>query len=395
MSNDKNRPADKKPPSGLSGFFKSVTDGIDDVVNEVKADLKAMTPPDQGDKKKQAEQEARNRNVMGLVGQSTAGLSENIVDSDVPPLPPEPDPTRPEDPKKAAPLGLPPGNLWAALRNPDYSPRLHSDACYHALTTADIEGYKRAVATESTAPFTMGILGMVLQAPLEEELDEGGVVVAEDMLLLTLLKALDEPRVYGAIGAGPRQLWPSLDALDEALTTLLNSHPKLIALGPLGIDEPFASYKLQQQKDQLALQLDIAADFALPVILTHRQSLPHMAQVLGQAEHLPPLIWMDVLTSEADAELVNRFNMSVIIRPELTAPDFPHAHLYRSIPSAKRLLGSGNALVAPHGFSGHFNQPKFLKNSLQAAAKMLFVPERDLLITCNTNLANLFQNKDN
>lgn len=394
MSQDNKNNPQKKPPSGLSGFFKQLTDSIDDVVNEVKADMKAMTPPSQTeDGKKAAEIAAKQSATLNVVFGSKAGVSEEIIDSDVPPLPPEPDPARPETTTKPQPLGLPPGNLWQALVNPQYSTRMRADTCYHALTMADIEGYKRAVAAESQAPFTMGVVGIVLQAPLEEELDEGGAVVAEDLLLLTLLKSLEEPRVYGAIGAGPRQVWPSLDALDEALTNLLNSNPKLIALGPVGIDEPFAPYKLNAQKDQLAVQLDIAADFGLPVILTHRQSAQHVASVLAQAEQLPPLIWLDVITTEEEAAMVAHYGMHVALRPEITTPNFPQAHLYRNIPANKRLLASGSALVAPHGFPGHFNQPKFLQNTVESATRMLFTSEKDLVQTTNANLAKLFQSQ--
>lgn len=379
----------KKKAGGLGAFINSLGSAIDDVVNEVKSDLKAMTPPEQPDKKKAEEQAAASSRIAGIIGQSTSGLAETTLDDDVPPLPPEPDMSAPRQPEKA-PATLPPGNLWQALGNPQYSTRLRTDACYHALTQADVENYRRSLASEKEAPFTMGICAMVLQAPLEEELEEGGTVLSEDLLLLSLLKALEETRMYGAIGAGPRQLWPSFDALDEALTTLLNTHPKLIALGPLGIDEPFAPYTLAQQKEQLAIQLDIAADFDLPVILTHRQSLRHVEDVLAQAEKLPQLIWMDVLQTEDDLALVKRFNMYVVLRPELTTPDFPAAHLYRTLPETHRLLASGSALVAPHGFQGHFNQPKFLQNTLTASTKVLFASEKDITLMTNRNLAGLF-----
>lgn len=384
----------QQPPSNSKnskpGFFKSLTGAIDDIVNEVKADMKAMTPPDAANGKKSAEQAAFNSRMADLLDQSKSGLAEEIVDApDVPALAPEPDANRPQSTPK--PTTLPPGNLWQALANPEYTGRLRADACYHALTSADVEGYRRAIAAETAVPFTMGIASIILQAPLEEELDEGGAIVSDDFLLISLLKALEETRLYGAIGAGPRQLWPNMDALDEALTTLLNAHPKLIALGPLGIDEPFAPYQLEQQQQQLAVQLDIAADFNLPVILSNRQSLPHMRTVLQQAPNLPPLIWLDVLTTEEELQLTKQFGMYVVIRPELTAPDFPTAHLYRNIPANKRLLASGSALVAPHGFQGHFNQPKFLQNTLQAASKLMFAPEKELTATVNRNLATLFQ----
>ncbi len=385
-----NNADNKKKPGGIGAFFNGISGAIDDVMNEVKADLKAMTPPDEAGKKKTAEREAANTRIASLIGQSTSGLEETIFDDPaVPALAPEADPNAPKQEEKPS-TSLPPGNLWLALVTPQFSTKLRTDACYHALTQADVENYRRALSSEKEAPFTMGICAVVLQAPLEEELEEGGTVLSEDMLLLSLLKSLEETRMYGAIGAGPRQLWPNFDALDESLTTLLNTHPKLIALGPLGIDEPFAPYHLEQQKEQLAIQLDIAADFDLPVILSHRQSLAHVRDVLEKAERLPQIIWLDVLTTEDDLNLVRQFNMYVVLRPEITAPDFPHVHLYRAVKEDHRLMASGSALVAPHGFQGHFNQPKFLKNTLQSAVKVLFAPEKEITLTTNANLAGLF-----
>lgn len=385
------KPDDKKKSGGLGAFINSLGSAIDEVVNEVKSDLKAMTPPDPKTDKKAAEQAEANSRVASILSQSTAGVFEEVDgEEDVPALAPEPDPTLPQAPKPV-PTGLPPGNLWQALSNPDYTRRLRTDACYHALTMADVENYRRALASETAAPFTIGVAAIVLQAPLEEELEEGGVLVGDDLLLVSLLKALEETRLYGAIGAGPRQIWPSLDALDEALTSLLNTHPKLIALGPVGIDETFAPYQLVKQQEQLALQLDIAADFNLPVIIQHRQSLQHLAAVLRAAPQLPQLIWLDVITSEEELALTKEFGMDVVLRPEITTPNFSGTAFYRNIPASKRLLASGNALVAPHGFSGHFNQPKFLQNTMQAAAKILFVQEAEITAVTNQNLATLFQ----
>lgn len=98
------------------------------------------------------------------------------------------------------------------------------------------------------------------------------------------------------------------------------------------------------------------------------------------------------MTTADELDIVQRFNMSVVLRPEITQPEFParSGPLYAGIKEEKLLLGSGSALVAPHGFQGHFNQPKFLHNSLIAGAKMLTYSERKLLSITNANLANLF-----
>lgn len=382
-------PAQSKPSKG-GGFFKSITGAIDEVMAEVKADMKAMTPPNTtDDAKRAAAQAAHNSQMAGIVSQSTGGLQEITVPGDVPSLPPEPQHAGQGGASAAAAQTLPPGNLWQALTNPEYSARLHADACYQSLTVADIENYRRAINAEKTAPFTMGLAAITLQAPLEEEGDDS--LAADDLLLTGLLKALEETRLYGAIGAGPRQIWPNLDVLDDALTNLLNNNPKLIALGPIGLDEPFAPYTIVQQQAQLAMQLEVAADFGVPVILTQRQSLAHMRQTLQGAQgSLPQLVWLEPIQSEEECKLVEDFAMYAVLRPELTTPGTASAEFYRRIAPNKLLLGSGSALVAPNGFAGHFNQPKFLKNTLTASARILGMSEDALLRQTNTNLAKLF-----
>lgn len=376
-SNANNR---KKKP----GFFSEISKSINEVMDEVKADIKAMTPPSKEGEKKQAERNAREAALTNMLGEATHGLAEETVDTGEPAAA-GPATAAPET-KPSGPLGLPAGNLWQALSNLEVSTRLHGDACFHALTAEDVENYRKAIMQEKAAPFTLGIVGINLQAELEDETPE---TRADDLLLQALLKALEEPRLYGAVGAGPRQLWNNLDNLDEHLTALLNQHPKLIAIGPVGIDEPFAPYLLEQQQQQLALQLDLAADFGLPAILTHRGSLAHIATVLAAAERLPQLIWLPPLDTPEEAGVVQRFGMHAVFTPEITAPGFPGQFLHQ-VPVGKVLLASGSALVAPHGFQGHFNQPRFLLNSLQASARLLGEKESLVLQTTNHNLAHLF-----
>lgn len=369
-----------------SGFFSEITSSLNEVMNEVKADLKAMTPPSKEGEKKQAELNIREAELSSMLGEATSGLAEETVPGTSTQRASTNTPQREEEPTKPAAKGLPVGNLWQALADLSVTTRLHGDACFHALTTEDIDNYRKATMQEKVAPFTLGIIGVNLQAELEDEMPE---TRADDLLLQALIKAMQEPRIYGAIGAGPRQLWDNLDHLDEHLTNLLNTHPKLIAVGPIGIDEPFAPYLLEQQQQQLALQLDLAADFGLPAILSHRGSLAHVVSVLEKAERLPPIIWLPTLDTPEEAEVVKRFAMHAVLSPEITAPNFPRDFISQ-VPVEKLLLASGSALVAPHGFSGHFNQPKFLLNSIQAGARLMYEKDESVLKTTNTNLAQLF-----
>ncbi|NBX85796.1 MAG: hypothetical protein EBQ80_00900 [Proteobacteria bacterium] len=387
------------------GFFKSITGALDEVINEVKADIKAMTPPDkQKGPQLSREQQQKAAQIQAVLSQNSSGLAETVMD-EAPEIPTEPEAAKPDteldtealnkaenQPEKSnKPAPLPTGNLWLALQEESLANRIRADACYHALTPADIRNYRKALQNEKASPLTLGIVAVNLPALTDEDLE---TKADPDIIVQALYEALDETRLFAAIGAGPRQLWSNPQALDDFLTQTLNDHPKIIAIGPIGLDEPFAPYTLPQQQEQLALQLEIAADFQLPVFLTNRKSHTAMADTLNATKtklgKLPPLVHFDAIQSKEDYDLARTFGMYLTIRPELTAPDFPHSGAYKSAPLKKLLLASGSALVAPHGHSGHFNQPKFLQNSLAATAKMLSMKELSLAATTNANLTTLF-----
>lgn len=389
----------KNEKKGLSGVLSSFTGAIDEIVDEVKRDLREMTPPDQQSnsvEKRKTELASKAVEIGKLFSPTGSAIAENTVGGETTETSA---PEQRKDDGLAKPvlnLDMPSGNLWQHLANPSQSSRLRADACYQALTAADVETYARAIGNESKPPYTLGLVAVSLPALTDEDLEIAGGADALDVLSQTLLKTLNEnPRLFGVVGAGPRQLWPDTQALDRFLTDLLNSHRKLIALGPVGIDEPFATYTVKQQQAQMAMQLEIAKDFGIPVLLTCRSSHAAMRSTLNDVKQrlggLPALVYLDVLNSAEDADLANEFDCMVLLRPEITKPDFAGRNFYKQMPTSRLLLASGSALVAPHGFAGHFNQPKFLENTIQAAAVLRGEPVERLMTAVNANLSKLFK----
>ncbi len=369
----------KQGKGTLGSVFGALSGALDDIVSEVKQDLKEMTPESAKplSARQKLMQEANQRS------QQMADPSMGLMMGDEPGQGPAP----------AAPAvanaGMPVGNLWHLLRQPGKQAQLRTDAVYQALTSADVESYAKALSSETQAPFTLGIIAANVNALTADEWQERP---PPDLLIQTLLRAVQfEPRLFGAIGAGPRQLWASLPTLDDYLVTLLNANRKIIALGPLGLDEPFAPYTLSQQQAQLVLQLEIALDFNIPALVYTRKSVGPLAEALARVERLPPLVYLDPLQADEDVALVERFGMYALMRPELTTPNFTGNNYYKTIPAERLLLASGSALVAPHGFAGHFNQPKFLENSLQAAAKMRGQDAAALGAQASVNLVEMLQ----
>lgn len=350
------------------GIFKSITGALDDIVKEVKQDLREMTPPASG--KPRPDTSALGETVRS----AAAGLSHIDVGGDEPA--PAFDALSLLAPKMT--------NPWSRLETPGH---VRVDAGFICAGADDGLAYASHLMTEQTAPYTLGIV-----------LEEAARLEDPDNALGRLMGK--EPRLFGAAAFGPRSLADDLDDLDERLTALLNANPKLIAVGLLALDEPYAPYTLPQQVRQLELQLDIARDFNLPAFIGHRRSLGPLAQCLLSAESLPPLVWADPLAAPEELELVKELNMSVLIRAELThAANTAYRELLLQVPENKRLLGGGSALVAAESRSGHRNGPEALPHILKAYTGLLGregdSAQKEQLEILNRNAQRLFYKPEN
>lgn len=343
----------------LSDLAGALGSAVGDVVREVKSDMAAMTPPATAKPKDSSD-------MMRTVAAASGGLAHVEVGGNTPP-----------EMEIAERAGEQPRMLsapWEAMLEPG---RIVVDGFFLASATEDVLRYMNSLAKEGVFPYTLALVA----------------VEASDAAQVDMLTGLmeSEPRLFGMVGAGPRHLAEDLDALDARLTELLNGHGKMIAFGPVGLDEPYAPYALKQQKVQLAMQLELAADFGLPTLVGHRRSLPHLAEVLAAQESLPPLVWADVLAEEAELELVMRYDMYVLVRPELTFEgQAMYKDLLMKVPAGRHILSSGGALVAPASRSGHPGGPENLLPTLKAYAELTGKPVNEVREALNRHARALF-----
>lgn len=353
------------PPDGSrkTGVFGSILQEVGDLVREVKQDYADMTPPESHAKGGKRAHETSSMDMMPSAASGVAVVGDDSTAS----YDDEPD----DDLAASKPSPFK-GNPWALLIEPG---RMRIGCGYLAAESNDILAYAVKLRMEERRPYT---LGMVAAPP---DVWDG---------VWDALAA--EPRLFGATGFGPRTLVEDPQDLDDTLTSLLNGNPKLVALGVLGLDEPYAPYALKAQQAQLRLQLDIAADFGIPAYIGHRRSLAPLAETLAEGG-LPTLIWADTLQDEAELAVVLQYDMHVLARPELThdtAAGGTYRALMKKVPPARQLLCSGSTLVAAAGQEGLRNNLSGLDASLKALAELMGEEKGQTVSRSNANAQRVF-----
>ncbi|MFZ2620550.1 MAG: TatD family hydrolase [Alphaproteobacteria bacterium] len=159
-----------------------------------------------------------------------------------------------------------------------------------------------------------------------------------------------------------------LQVADAQLTELFNTTDKLVAMGPVGLDAHFSD-DLTAQHTLLTIQLDIAADFGLPVVLYQHDALNDLTEALSNFARLgeiPALVYTGVLDAVAWA-FCQKFGCFVAVDAGVTWPERrDHAVLLAQVPANKLLLASGSITKPPYSLKGQWNSPLVWHHTFEA-----------------------------
>ncbi|MEP9318162.1 TatD family hydrolase [Pseudomonas sp. LABIM340] len=204
----------------------------------------------------------------------------------------------------------------------------------------------------------------------------------------------NEPDLYAALGLHPiylaRHRPEHLTALREWLQRLAG-HPKLCAVGEIGLDYYLEDLDRDGQQAIFEEQLRIAIDFELPVLLHVRRA--HAAMIATLKRYKPKR--QGIIHAFAGSREEAREYLKLGFRLGLGgAPTWPQANRLRKvvpeIPLESIVLETDSPDMAPSMYPGVRNSPEHLPDICAALAELKGVSPEELASASTRNAMELF-----
>ncbi len=208
------------------------------------------------------------------------------------------------------------------------------------------------------------------------------------------------PNLFAAVGIHPNDALSWNDGTLAALRELA-SHPKVVAVGEIGLDyyREYAPHQLQQQI--LRQQLGLAAELGLPVSIHTRQSLEDVWSILKDwqaslntqgallAEHPGVLHSYEGNLETAQEAIRHHFDIGVSGPVTFkNAPD--RQRLIENLPLENLLLETDGPYLTPHPHRGKRNEPAYVALVAEKVAALHNLPVSTIGLFTTQNANQLF-----
>jgi TatD DNase family protein len=195
--------------------------------------------------------------------------------------------------------------------------------------------------------------------------------------LQTLAIAERFPEVYAALGIHPQEIKDVLPDFSRLADYL--QHPKVVAVGEIGLDYYWDKSHVENQKRAFLTQIELARTYGLPVIVHSRESEQDVFSILKMYARDIPVIWH---CFSGDREIVQKLlplRVGFSFGGVLT---FPKAHRVRetvlSVPRERLFLETDAPYLAPQKKRGKRNEPAFLVYTATFLSELLGMSVGDL-----------------
>lgn len=198
--------------------------------------------------------------------------------------------------------------------------------------------------------------------------------------------------LYAAIGYHPID---AIEMKDEHLSMLerLSSHPKVVALGEMGLDYHWDKSPKDVQKDVFRKQIRLAKKVNMPIIIHNRNADDDVIQILE--EERADTVGGIMHCFSGDVEMAKRcleMNFYISLGGPVT---FKNAHVPKEVaayvPLDRLLIETDCPYLAPHPHRGKRNEPAYVKLVAETIAEIKGIDLDELAAITTANAKKIFR----
>lgn len=219
------------------------------------------------------------------------------------------------------------------------------------------------------------------------------VVVGFDRPTITKAMELCERYefLYASVG------WHPVDAIDMTTEDLewlreLSAHPKVVALGEMGLDYHWDKSPKDVQQEVFRKQIQLAKEVKLPIIIHNREATRDVVQILKEegAEEVGGIMHCFSGSAETAMECV-KLNFYISLGGPVTFKNAKKPkEVAETVPLERLLIETDCPYLAPHPYRGKRNEPGYVKLVAKQIAEIKDLTYEEVAKATTENAKKLF-----
>lgn len=199
------------------------------------------------------------------------------------------------------------------------------------------------------------------------------------------------PMLYASIGVHPHDAAKATAETYRRLAELA-VHPKVVAIGEIGLDYHYDYSPRDVQQDVFRAQLQVARDLQLPVVIHTREADDDTLAILREAGHPVHGVLHCFTGTTALATAGLALGLHVSFAGILTFPKAePLRETARHVPLDRVLVETDSPFLAPVPYRGQRNEPAYVSRVLAALAHVHGIDALELARRTTANFHSLFR----
>jgi TatD DNase family protein len=220
------------------------------------------------------------------------------------------------------------------------------------------------------------------------------VVVGFDRKTIPLAIEIAESyeNIYAAVG------WHPVDAIDMTEDDLrwieeLSQHPKVVAIGEMGLDYHWDKSPHDVQKEVFRKQIALAKRVKLPIIIHNREATEDIVAILKEedAKEVGGIMHCFSSTPEIAQECLD-MNFYISLGGPVTFKNAKEPkEVAKVVPINRLLIETDCPFLAPHPYRGKRNEPSYVKLIAEKVAELKEITLEELATKTTANAKELFR----